>query len=138
MKNEQNMQIHLIGGIAVIGAAWYFSVDHVEWLLLVLVIGGVLTVETINTAIERTVDLVTEEYHPLAERAKDISAAGVFVFLFVCCCYRFVDFYALYYRFVSVKEVEKCRLTSLLKKQSKPDRRHIRLTQTFKLVLHCC
>nr|WP_078391386.1 diacylglycerol kinase family protein [Shouchella patagoniensis] len=80
VKNEQNMQIHLIGGMAVIGAAWYFSVDYVEWLLLILVIGGVLTVETINTAIERTVDLVTEEYHPLAERAKDISAAGVFVF----------------------------------------------------------
>ncbi|GAE33400.1 diacylglycerol kinase [Halalkalibacter akibai JCM 9157] len=36
--------------------------------------------EIMNTAIERTVDLVTEEYHPLAKRAKDISAAAVFVY----------------------------------------------------------
>ncbi len=35
--------------------------------------------EMINTAIERTVDLATDEFHPLARLAKDIAAGGVLI-----------------------------------------------------------
>ena len=35
--------------------------------------------ELLNSAIERTVDLVTEEFHPLAKSAKDLAAGAVFV-----------------------------------------------------------
>ena len=45
--------------------------------------GLVISCELINTAIEATVDLVTEEYHPLAKVAKDTAAAAVFVFAIV-------------------------------------------------------
>jgi diacylglycerol kinase len=34
--------------------------------------------EALNTAIEYTVDLVTNEYHELAKKAKDTASAGVF------------------------------------------------------------
>ncbi len=37
----------------------------------------VLLAEAINSAIERVVDLVTKEYHPLAGQAKDIGAFAV-------------------------------------------------------------
>ncbi len=37
----------------------------------------VLIAEAFNSAIERVVDLVTQEYHPLAGQAKDIGAFGV-------------------------------------------------------------
>jgi diacylglycerol kinase (ATP) len=37
-----------------------------------------LIAEAINSAIERTVDLVTEEYDPLAKQAKDLGSAAVF------------------------------------------------------------
>ena len=40
---------------------------------------GVL-LELMNTAIERTVDLCTEDFHPLAKQAKDIAAGAVFVY----------------------------------------------------------
>ncbi len=47
---------------------------------LVLSLGVmVLAVELINTAIERTVDLISPEQHPLAGRAKDAGSAGVAV-----------------------------------------------------------
>jgi len=39
----------------------------------------VLLVEAINSAIERVVDLVTLEQHPLAGQAKDIGAFAVFL-----------------------------------------------------------
>ena len=37
----------------------------------------VLIAEAFNSAIERVVDLVTKEHHPLAGQAKDIGAFGV-------------------------------------------------------------
>lgn len=39
----------------------------------------VLAAELFNTAIERVVDLVTTEQHPLAGQAKDAGSAGVAV-----------------------------------------------------------
>ncbi|GAF22951.1 MULTISPECIES: diacylglycerol kinase family protein [Shouchella] len=83
IRHEQNMQIHLASTMAICGLAWFFSVSATEWVLLLLVMGGVLTAETLNTAIERTVDLVTEDFHPLAKRAKDIGAASVFIFCII-------------------------------------------------------
>lgn len=37
-----------------------------------------LIAEAINSAVERTVDLVTMEYDPLAKQAKDLGSAAVF------------------------------------------------------------
>ena len=39
----------------------------------------VMAFELLNTAIEDTVDYISKEEHPLAERAKDAGSAGVFV-----------------------------------------------------------
>ena len=47
---------------------------------LILALGVlVLALELINTAIERAVDLITEEQNDLARRAKDAGSAGVAV-----------------------------------------------------------
>ncbi len=54
-----------------------------EWAILILTIGLVISCELINTAIEAVVDLITEEYHPLAKVAKDTSASAVFIFAIV-------------------------------------------------------
>ena len=82
-KYEQSMLIHVIATIAVIIANLLFRVTGMEWLITLLAIGMVLAAELINTAIEAVVDLVTEEYHPLAKVAKDTSAAAVLVFAIV-------------------------------------------------------
>jgi diacylglycerol kinase len=37
----------------------------------------VLAAETMYTAIEKTVDLVTREFHPLAKQAKNMAAGAV-------------------------------------------------------------
>ena len=39
----------------------------------------VLALELVNTASERSVDLVTKDYNDLAKVAKDVSAGAVFV-----------------------------------------------------------
>ncbi len=40
---------------------------------------AVTSLEMINTVVEAVVDLVTEEYHPLAKIAKDVAAGAVLV-----------------------------------------------------------
>ncbi|MCM2677847.1 diacylglycerol kinase family protein [Alkalicoccobacillus plakortidis] len=80
IKYEQNMQIHLICSIVVFAVAWWLTLPLEHWLVLLLVIGGMFSLEIMNTAVERTVDLYTEEFHPLAKRAKDVAAAAVFVY----------------------------------------------------------
>lgn len=77
---ERNMRIHLLFSFLVIGGSFFFSITRMEWLFIILVISGMFALELINSAIERVVDLVTEEYHPLAKQAKDLAAGAVFLY----------------------------------------------------------
>ncbi|CAM4133540.1 diacylglycerol kinase [Bacillus manliponensis] len=76
---ERNVKIHFVAALFVISAGFYFHITTVEWLILLLTIGIVISLEMVNTAIEKTVDLSTSEFHPLAKVAKDV-AAGVVLF----------------------------------------------------------
>ena len=79
-KNEQNIVVDLGIALVVIIASFIFKVSLSEASVLALTIGLVIAMELVNTSIEAVVDLITEEYHPLAKVAKDASAAAVFVF----------------------------------------------------------
>jgi diacylglycerol kinase len=57
----------------------WLQLDAVRWCVLVLVIAAVLVGETINTAIEALVDLVSPDYHEQAKIAKDVSAGAVLI-----------------------------------------------------------
>lgn len=76
---ERNFKIHLVIAIFVIIAGTYFKVSSVDWLILVLNIGLVLSLEMINTAIERWVDYISPEKNKLAGQIKDISAGATLI-----------------------------------------------------------
>ncbi len=82
-RNEQNLAVDVGVALLVTAAGFIFKLNLVEWAILALTIGLVISCELINTAIEAVVDLVTEDYHPLAKVAKDTAAAAVFVFAIV-------------------------------------------------------
>ncbi len=82
-RNEQNLAVDVGIALMVLIAGFIFKIEKTEWIIIVITIGAVLSLELINTAIEAVVDLVTEEYHPLAKVAKDTSAAAVFVIAIV-------------------------------------------------------
>lgn len=79
-KNEQNLTFHLLMTICVVVVGLFFKVTLVEWAILALTVGLVIASELINTAFEAAVDLVTQEYHPLAKVCKDTAAAAVLIF----------------------------------------------------------
>jgi len=77
---EQNFRSHLVSAVVVMVAAAWTGFTLLEWVILLLVIGGMLALEMVNTAIERVVDLASPDIHPLAKQAKDIAAGAVLVF----------------------------------------------------------
>lgn len=82
-KKERNLKIHLFAAATVLLAAAFTGLSAVEWLVIILLIGGMISLEMINTAIEHVVDLVTKEIHPLAKYAKDVAAGAVLVYAIV-------------------------------------------------------
>lgn len=78
--HERNMKIHGMVSIVVILLGFVLGLTLTEWLFVLFAIAGVISLELINTAIERVVDLTTSHYHPLAKQAKDVSAGAVFIY----------------------------------------------------------
>lgn len=79
IKEERNIKIHLTVTTLVILAGIVLHISPIEWCICLTLFGLVLALEVENTAIEKTVDLVTEEFHPLAKQAKDMAAGAVLI-----------------------------------------------------------
>jgi len=79
-RKEKNFKIHAAAAILAIFISIILRISMVEWLFVIISIFGVLTLELINSAIERLVDLTTSDYHPLAKQAKDLAAGAVLVY----------------------------------------------------------
>ena len=79
VKTQRHMRYHLFAAIAALIVSLVLNVSRIEFILLSLVIVLVLVTETINTAIEIAIDMISESYHPLAKRAKDVAAGSVFL-----------------------------------------------------------
>lgn len=80
IRMERNLKIHFVIAFVVIVLAFVFHLSYSEKLILLIVIGIVISLELVNTAVEHAVDLVTDEKHPLAKLAKDSAAAAVLFF----------------------------------------------------------
>ena len=77
IDHERNVKIEIFFGIMVSIAGFLFHISIFEWLVILLTIAMVITLEFVNTAIERVVDLVTTDYRDLAKVAKDVAAGAV-------------------------------------------------------------
>ena len=79
LKAEKNMKIHFIIMILVIILGIILKISRIEWIICIILFGFVISLELVNTAIENTVDLITQEKHPKAKIAKDVSAGAVLI-----------------------------------------------------------
>lgn len=73
------MYIHLTLTIATVLCAVIFKVRALEAIVLIFAMALVWMAELFNTAIEKTADLISNEYHPQIKFLKDVSAAAVLV-----------------------------------------------------------
>lgn len=78
-SHTPNAFIHMVATISVIVAAILLQVSRVEWAMLIICIVLVLSLEALNSALEKLSDQVTKEYSPLIRDAKDMAAGAVLI-----------------------------------------------------------
>ncbi len=79
LKSETNAKIHCVIALFIIIFGFLLKISNTEWCLVILSIGFVLTIEAINTAIEKIIDFISPEYHKIAEIVKDVAAGSVLI-----------------------------------------------------------
>lgn len=77
LKSQRNMRVHFLFAILIVLFGIYLNLNAVELLILLVTMTFVLCAEMFNTAIEFTVDLISNTVNPLARIIKDIGAGTV-------------------------------------------------------------
>ncbi|MDO8429252.1 MAG: diacylglycerol kinase family protein [Candidatus Daviesbacteria bacterium] len=81
VKTERNFRLGIVEAIVIIILGIVFNITRIEWVIIILLTGLVLTAELTNSALEIIVDSFTDKYHPGAKRAKDIAAGAVVILI---------------------------------------------------------
>ena len=79
LKTQKNMRLHFLSAVIVLLLGFYYNFSKNELILLLLTISFVMITEMFNTGVELIIDLITDEFHPLARIIKDITAGAVLV-----------------------------------------------------------
>jgi len=78
-KTEQNFRTEIYIALLVIFLMFYFPLRLIEQVLLGLLIVWVLTLEIVNTVLERMMDILEPKVHPYIKVTKDLMASAVLV-----------------------------------------------------------
>ncbi|NBB18144.1 diacylglycerol kinase family protein [Runella sp. CRIBMP] len=78
-RYENNARFHLLAALVVVIAGVIIGLTYLDWVIIVIVIGGVWAAEAFNTAIEKLCDVVSPSIHPQIKAVKDLAAAGVLI-----------------------------------------------------------
>jgi diacylglycerol kinase (ATP) len=65
-------------GIIMTIAGFYFNITATEWLFQTFAIGLIMSIEGLNTAVEKIADFIHPNYHERIGFIKDIAAGSVF------------------------------------------------------------
>ncbi len=77
LRTQRNMRVHLLVMFLVVGLGIALDLSLTQWAMLILTIAFVLVGEMLNTVIEKLVDLISPDFHPLAKIVKDVTAGVV-------------------------------------------------------------
>lgn len=79
VPTERNLKIQVIAMICVIAAGLIIRLTHFEWIICIVLSGLVISAELFNTALEKTLDYINEDYCDEIKFIKDASAGAVLV-----------------------------------------------------------
>jgi diacylglycerol kinase len=78
-KEESNFRIQVLAGLLAIILTFAFRVTEIEKCIVVLTVAAVLSLELINSQIEKFLDIIQPELHHRVKRIKDFSAGAVLI-----------------------------------------------------------
>lgn len=75
----RNLKIQIIIAVAVVLSGMYFSISRAEWIAVFFCICLVLSLEIMNSAIEKAGDSITTHINPIIRDMKDLAAGSVLI-----------------------------------------------------------
>lgn len=78
ITTEHSVMIQFSLAILLVLAGLYFGITQTEWLFQTLAIGLVMSIEGLNTAVEKMADFIHPEFNERIGFIKDIAAGAVF------------------------------------------------------------
>lgn len=78
ITTEHSIMVQFSLGIIMTIVGFYFGISKTEWLFQTMAIGLVLSVEGLNTAVEKIADFIHPNFHQKIGFIKDIAAGAVF------------------------------------------------------------
>ncbi|MES2239339.1 MAG: diacylglycerol kinase family protein [Bacteroidota bacterium] len=78
ITTEHSVMVQSSLGVILTVAGFVIGISHTEWLFQTFAIGLVLSIEGLNTAIEKVADFIHPDYHERIGFIKDIAAGAVF------------------------------------------------------------
>ena len=78
-SNETNFKVHILLVVIAMLFGIGFTISGTEWLAIFFCIALVLSMEMVNTAIEKLCDMVQVDFHPAIKKIKDIAAGAALV-----------------------------------------------------------
>jgi len=100
IKSERNIKIHIFATIMVVIFGFILKISYIEWLICLLLFGLITSLELVNTAVEATVDLATEERKALAKKAKDAAAGAVLYSAIIAAITGGIIFFPKFFNFI--------------------------------------
>ena len=79
IRVERNLKIHFMIMVCVIMVGLIVKLSVYEWIVCIVLFGLVISAEMFNTAFEKTLDYVNEDYDEKIRFIKDASAGAVLV-----------------------------------------------------------
>ncbi|MCK5400946.1 MAG: diacylglycerol kinase family protein [Flavobacteriaceae bacterium] len=80
LKTEASIKIQFFIALIVTFAGFYYNISTTEWIIQILAIGLIISIEGLNTAIEEIADFIHPEQHKKIGLIKDFAAGAVFIF----------------------------------------------------------
>ena len=93
MEEGKSFILYSFAAILEIIFGFIFKVNGLEWILIICMLGVLLSVEILNTGIERACDAITKEYNPLIKAAKDCGSGATFIIFIVMVILNIIIFY---------------------------------------------
>ena len=78
ITTEHSIMVQFVLGILMTIAGFFFKITTTEWLFQTMAIGLIMSVEGLNTAVEKIADFIHPNYHKRIGFIKDIAAGAVF------------------------------------------------------------
>ena len=78
ISTEHSVMVQFCIAILLIIAGFYFQISKTDWMFQVFAFGLVLSIEGLNTAVEKVADFIHPDYHERIGFIKDIAAGAVF------------------------------------------------------------